>query len=65
MTRVLLLFGLVLLSLSGQSDEDAQREVLAIGVAKDKFSEVKGFICCLGAECLLDYGLSKDRRISV
>ena len=65
MTQVLSLFGRVLQNLSGQSDEDAQRKVLAIAVAKDKFPEIKGFICSLGAECLLDYGLSKDRRISV
>ena len=38
--------------LSCKTDEDAEREVLAVGVAEDELAEVEGLVCCLEAEGL-------------
>lgn len=51
--------------LSRKSYEDAEREVLAIGVAEDEFAEVEGLVGVLEAEGLLYYGLSEDCGIAV
>ena len=46
--------------LSRKTDEDAEREVLAVGVAEDELAEVEGLVRCLHAEGLLHYSLSED-----
>ena len=51
--------------LSGQADEDAEREVLAVAVAEDELAEVKRLVGGLHAEGLLYDCLSKYGRISV
>ena len=51
--------------LSGQSDEDAEREVLAVGVSQDEFAEIQRLVGVLETEGLLYDGLAEDSRVSV
>ena len=61
----LLIYRLLCGGLPCQADEDAEREILAVGVAQDEFSEVKGLVCVLKAECLLHDCFSENCRVSV
>lgn len=45
--------------LSGQSDEDAEREVLAVGVSQDEFAEIQRLVGVLETEGLLYDGLAE------
>ena len=51
--------------LSGQSDEDAEREVLAVGVSQDEFAEIQRLVGVLEAEGLLYDGFSEDCGVAV